>query len=111
MELLDLWSRWFSGEQLGQERFLGGPLLPWGRLGKGLQFLAALTVVLDLIGPDRLRAVGRRLRRDPWRRLADFAEQWAPILVGVVLLGCVGVVLLSPAALSSPWFAVVVLLA
>jgi len=38
-------------------------ILWWGRLGKALEFTAGLVVVLDLIGPDRLRAFGLRSQK------------------------------------------------
>jgi hypothetical protein len=38
----------------------GMPILWWGRIGKLAEFTAGLVVVLDLIGPDRLRAFGLR---------------------------------------------------
>ena len=34
----------------------------WGRAGKIFQFLGGLAVILDLVGPDRLRAWGAQLR-------------------------------------------------
>ncbi|GLY16365.1 hypothetical protein Kisp01_33800 [Kineosporia sp. NBRC 101677] len=36
----------------------------WGRVGKVLQFVAGLTVLLDLVGPEKLRAVGLRASRE-----------------------------------------------
>ena len=64
----------------------GWPLLAWGRLGKVLQFLAGLTVVLDLVGPDRLRAFGGRLRGQSWRQVADRMEMPVMMFTAVLLL-------------------------
>lgn len=78
---LRLWSRWLSGEKVDGARLWGWPMLAWGRTGKLLQFAAGLTVVLDLLGPDRLREFGNRLRHPSWQRLADRLEP--PIMIGV----------------------------
>lgn len=83
-EPLKLWARWFTGDQLGSERLWGWPLPAWGRLGKVCQFVAGLTVVLDLIGSDRLRAFGSRLRGHSWRQFADKME--GPVMVGTAVI-------------------------
>jgi len=81
-----LWARWLTGDQLGSERLWGWPLLAWGRLGKVCQFVAGLIVVLDLIGSDRLRTFGSRLRGQSWRQVADKVEGPVMIGTGVLLL-------------------------
>lgn len=73
--------RWRDGQQLTGATLWGQPLFYWARWGKALQFVAALTVVLDLIGPDALRAFGKQLARIPWRaRFTRGAERAAAIL-------------------------------
>src|SRR5687767_9320326 len=57
-ELFEVLSVWFSGKPTSASIVLGVPMLWWGRFGKLLQFAAASVVLLDLIGPERLRAVG-----------------------------------------------------
>jgi len=83
-EPLGLWRRWLAGDQLGSVRLWGWPLLGWGRSGKVCQFVAGLTVVLDLVGPDRLRTFGGRLRGQSWRRLADRMER--PVMASTAVL-------------------------
>ncbi|MEU7859251.1 hypothetical protein [Nonomuraea sp. NPDC049141] len=73
-ELWELWTRWLDGQQLTGATLWGQPLYIWGRLGKALQFLAGLTVVLDLIGPEPLRAFGRRMNKIP---RVDFLKEQA----------------------------------
>jgi len=85
-----LWQAWFSGEQVAGADLWGLPLLVWARTGKVLQFLAGMTVVLDLIGPDPLRAFGRRLQKVPWSRgFTGPAEVLAVVVLTVSLLGYV----------------------
>ncbi|MEU5864025.1 hypothetical protein ABZ815_22830 [Nonomuraea sp. NPDC047529] len=74
--------RWLNGHQLVGATLWGHPLYIWGRAGKALQFFAALTVVLDLIGPESLRAVGRRARR----RVFEHHSRRSPFLGTVVMV-------------------------
>jgi hypothetical protein len=46
------------------------PVLWWSRGGKVDSFLGGATLILDLIGPDRLRALVRN--RDRFRRTYDY---------------------------------------
>jgi hypothetical protein len=57
-----VWRAWSSGRQTTTITLYGYPMLWWGRIGKGLQFVAGLAVVLDLVEPDWLRAKGTRAR-------------------------------------------------
>ncbi|WP_238008456.1 hypothetical protein KZZ52_22965 [Dactylosporangium sp. AC04546] len=51
---------WVEGRSASAEPLWGKTVLWWARAGKILQFAAGLVVILDLIGPERLRGVGRR---------------------------------------------------
>lgn len=65
----DAWALWFSGKEVPADAYLGWlTILVWGRIGKGVAFIAGLTVILDLAGPERLRALGAKQRRDPVAR-------------------------------------------
>lgn len=74
---LDAWMAWWGGKTLIGTTLWGIPILWWGRIGKLMQFLGGLTVVLDLIGPERLLAIARRtselprsmLSAGPWMEL------------------------------------------
>lgn len=68
--LWEAWSRWFEGRLPDDAELWGMSLVFWGRLGKLLQFIAGLTVVLDLIGAERLRAWGTSARNNFLRGLA-----------------------------------------
>ncbi|MCA1604302.1 MAG: hypothetical protein LC775_02190 [Acidobacteria bacterium] len=74
----------------------GWPLVAWGRLGKVFQFVAGLSVVLDLIGPDPLRAFGRRLWVVEWgKRFERTSEVIAAIVVAATLVGYIALLILS----------------
>ncbi|MEV6238819.1 hypothetical protein [Lentzea sp. NPDC051838] len=53
--LWEAWRLWGTGASTQQFVLWGMPLLWWGRAGKVAQFVAGLAVLLDLIGPVRLR--------------------------------------------------------
>src|SRR5437868_5445351 len=61
VDFFHVWKKW-SGTELGHEELLWGHhLYFWARIGKGLEFLAALTIVTDIIGPEKLRDYGKWL--------------------------------------------------
>ena len=61
VNLLTAWQRWLSGETLTAVNLWGLPILWWGRIGLIAQFVAALTIATEIIGPERLRAFGKQL--------------------------------------------------
>ncbi|MEV0387048.1 hypothetical protein [Nonomuraea sp. NPDC050643] len=88
---LEAWRMWFDGKSTVGNNLLGVPMLWWGRTGKIGAFLGGMTVVLDVIGPERIRQFGERVRRvDPW---ADLPEKWLRVpsmiiwLIGAVPFG------------------------
>ncbi|MFI6484312.1 hypothetical protein ACIBH1_40775 [Nonomuraea sp. NPDC050663] len=57
---IEAWGLWLDGKStLGNDLF-GVPMIWWGRIGKIAAFVAGMTVVLDIIGPERLRQFGGR---------------------------------------------------
>jgi hypothetical protein len=60
--LLEAWALWGQGEALNGMSLWGIPMIWWGRAGKIAAFLGGLTVVLDVIGPDRIREFGVRVK-------------------------------------------------
>lgn len=85
-ELWDLWMRWLDGRQLTGVTLWGWPLFLWGRVGKASQFLAALTVVLDLVGPEALRGFGRRLTGISWSRARQVGRSVLAVIVAILVL-------------------------
>ncbi|GAA3196017.1 hypothetical protein GCM10010486_76960 [Nonomuraea roseoviolacea subsp. carminata] len=60
---LDAWGMWLDGRSTLGHDLLGLPLLWWGRFGKILSFVSGATVVVDLVGPEKLSRYGERLAR------------------------------------------------
>jgi hypothetical protein len=59
LDFWEAWTYWAAGVPIGQYILWGQEILWWGRAGKIAEFLAGLTVLLDIIGPERLRAFAR----------------------------------------------------
>jgi hypothetical protein len=58
---LEAWTLWLSGNQVQDSLLWGVKILWWGRIGKLIQFMAALTIIAEIIGPDRLRLFGNSM--------------------------------------------------
>lgn len=71
------------------------PILWWSRGGKIVSFVGGATLVLDLVGPDRLRELGRAPTRH-WGRITEMRNSTT------LVLGIVGAVL--PMAALVPTF-------
>jgi hypothetical protein len=57
----DAWSRWASGDPDLKDKLLWGmQILWWGRVGKFAAFVGGLTLILDIIGPERIRQATSR---------------------------------------------------
>ena len=74
----EAWSLWLSGAKLEDFAMWGVPMLWWARIGKLLQYSGGIVVVLDLIGPKRLRKAGSRLHS--WRNRLQQVEPADPFL-------------------------------
>jgi len=59
-ELFHAWQQWITGPTEPTKILLGHPMYYWSRLGKIFELGALVVIVVDLIGPERLRAVGAR---------------------------------------------------
>jgi len=57
----EVWSLWFSGRTVNELYLWGHTVLWWGRAGKIAEFSAALTIVIEIVGPLRLRRFGNSL--------------------------------------------------
>jgi hypothetical protein len=74
LSYFEAWQLWMSGKSTIGNDLFGIPMIWWGRGGKVVAFLAGLTVVLDAVGPERIRrwSESRRdfelSRSKAWRR-------------------------------------------
>ncbi|WP_157985263.1 hypothetical protein [Lentzea terrae] len=62
-EILDLTKSWLEGNLKNDRIAWGLSIRTRGRIGKSLQYVAGATVILDLIGPERLGALS-----DKWKQ-------------------------------------------
>jgi hypothetical protein len=60
--LFEAWGNWGSGESLANLHLWGLRIVWWGRIGKLLEFAAGLVLLIDIVGPKRLKAFGQWLR-------------------------------------------------
>lgn len=74
LSYFEAWQLWMSGKSTIGNDLFGISMIWWGRGGKIVAFLAGLTVVLDAVGPERIRhwSESRRefelSRSKTWRR-------------------------------------------
>jgi hypothetical protein len=69
-EYLYVWGVWSHGDATGHLRLWGLSVLWWGRIGKLLEFIAGLAVVLDLLDVNKMREFGERAG-DRWQKYSD----------------------------------------
>ncbi|MCK2215486.1 hypothetical protein MF672_017065 [Actinomadura sp. ATCC 31491] len=82
----EAWSVWFDGRSTIGSELLGLPMIWWGRFGKILSFVSGASVVVDLIGPERLSRYGDRLIRFVGRRGAFLPGAVAGAVTAAVVL-------------------------
>lgn len=87
----EAWGMWLDGRStLGSDLF-GMPMIWWGRGGKIAAFVSGFTVVLDILGPDKLREFADRVRRVDPKRARDVERNsmvgLATFSVGTVVTG------------------------
>ncbi|MER5388209.1 hypothetical protein [Saccharopolyspora sp. NPDC002686] len=73
---------WLSGQKLENFTMYGCPMLYWARIGKCLQFIGGAAIVLDLIGPQRLREWGdstQRVGKCLWRKARSWWRLSIPV--------------------------------
>jgi hypothetical protein len=86
----EAWRLWAQGELDPHALLWGLQLFWWGRIGKALQLIAGAMIVIEIVGPERLRRFGEslddRLRPESLRALLLGSGTWlvAHILFHVV---------------------------
>ncbi|MFC5834641.1 hypothetical protein [Nonomuraea insulae] len=100
LDLLQAWAMWFDNVQVNEHTLYGWSILALGRTGKVMAFFGGMTVVLDLVGPERLNKFGERHKRfDPDRSKA-YTIFLNVIVVGVLPLALFTLVMFWFAALG-----------
>jgi hypothetical protein len=92
--LVDALQRWWSGKSTENLMVYGFSMVWWGRFGKILQLFGGLTVILDIVGPERVKAAADNLRKHSENLtggLKRLREEVPPLLI---LLSAVGGVVL-----------------
>lgn len=83
---LDAWARWFDGDVTLRDAELWGlAVLWWGRIGKFAAFLAGMILIMDIVGPERLRQFSERYLE---RHRSRYGSAWPAIVAaaaGVVV--------------------------
>ena len=86
----EAWSQWFSGQEVDGQLTMGPwSILTWARVGKVAAFIGGATVILDLVGPERLRLFARsRMNRRASRWIAWDLKSWRSwvLATGTLLL-------------------------
>lgn len=90
VDYFDAWRLWADGnEALRNTELWGLPVFWWGRIGKVLAFLAGFTILLDLIGPERIREYSKnialRLRRHDGKRFTNETIGMGGGFLGMIL--------------------------
>lgn len=67
ISLVEAWTAWLRGELDPSAELLGLTVRWWGRIGKIALFAGSATVILDIIGPDRLRVWAYRNKQQETR--------------------------------------------
>lgn len=61
-DLFQAWAQWYS-HQVVDNILWGRPIWWWGRIGNVLMFVSGMTLVADLVGPERISAFAEQLRQ------------------------------------------------
>lgn len=100
---LQAWQLWFDNVQVTQDTLYGWPILALGRAGKVVAFLSGMTVVLDVIGPERLREFGAKHKRYE----AGSFQRLDRVISGFFGAGALGLLVLALVIVAPSWRPVV----
>src|SRR5687768_6764961 len=65
----------------------GIPILAWGRTGKVAAFIGGATVVLEIVGPDRLKASAKLVDKLVTRSVTALTVVYLALFTGAFLVG------------------------
>lgn len=63
IDLTSAWGVWLSGKTLDNYQLWGISFTWWSRIGLITQYVGALTIIADIIGPEKLREIGKKASR------------------------------------------------
>jgi len=76
-DYFELWRTWGDGQPTADLTLWGLKVLWWGRIGKMAQFIGAMTIILDLLDPERLRSWGHTIHsRKIQESVARLIDTW-----------------------------------
>lgn len=88
--LIDAWKLWATGVSVADYELWGLQILWWGRIGKFVQLIAAITIIAEIIGAKNLREFGRSLHPAyplaHIRQLTTNAKDWVKTFYGYIRL-------------------------
>lgn len=61
ISIFDAWTSWLSGHLSPNATIWGVSIFWWGRIGKIMQVIGAITIIADIIGPEKIRKFGSSL--------------------------------------------------
>lgn len=62
VSIVKAWALWLSGNLPPNAMLWGISIFWWGRFGKMMQLVGAITILADIIGPERIRGFGASLQ-------------------------------------------------
>ncbi|MGA4988619.1 hypothetical protein [Nonomuraea bangladeshensis] len=95
----EAWDMWFHNVQVNQHTLYGWSILALGRAGKVAAFLGGMTVVLDLVGPERLRKFGARY--GDWEVIRS---RKLPIAMLFLIIGIYAIMISAVIRSDPAWF-------
>lgn len=61
ISIIEAWTQWFSGHLPSDATIWGVSIFWWGRIGKIMQAIGGVTIIADIIGPEKIRSFGTSL--------------------------------------------------
>lgn len=62
VSIVEAWALWLAGNLPPNAMLWGISIFWWGRFGKMMQLIGGITIIADIIGPERIRGFGASLQ-------------------------------------------------
>lgn len=90
ISIFEAWKLWLTDHLPSDVIIWGVNVFWWGRLGKMMQFVGAITIIADIIGPEKIRSFGASLHTAITRaNLIRFLEdcfEWYTVIFRYTLM-------------------------